>query len=493
MRGRFLSVLLQRFLPHFLPHFLLGALLIAMPRVFGQALPDLGDSSQATISPLQERQLGERIMREVRADRTYYDEAEAIDYLNQLGQRLAARSMEARQEFEFFFIRDPQINAFALPGGFIGVNTGLLLAAQSESEVAGVMAHEISHVTQRHIARMLSQQNQALVTTLASIAAAILLSRVSSDAAQAAYVIGQAGVAQTQLNFTRDHEREADRVGLQLLEQAGFDPRGMAVFFERLQKATRVYETAAPSYLRTHPIPFERIADIQNRIQDLPYRQVPDSVEFQLIRAKLKADTDSPREAVAFFEASLAERKFLSEAATRYGLAVASLRANNLARARTELAAVVKLVPPNAIVETLSCRIARAAGSQEQADSCYREAIKTYPRYRALVYDHADALLQARQPGAALQLVESRQQVLSGDHRLYQLQARAYAALNRPLAQHRALAEAYARQGNFGAAVEQLQIGLKSGDGDFYQLSGAEARLRELRRLDEEARKEAKR
>src|SRR5688572_10299410 len=368
---------------------LLILLLLTLPRALAQGLPELGDASQAGFTPAQERRIGESIMREIRADRSYLDDPEAAEYLSNLGHRLAARSPDARQGFEFFLLRDPQINAFALPGGYIGVNTGLVLAAQSESEVAGVVAHEISHVTQRHIARMLSQQNQALVTTLASIAAAILLSRVSSDAAQAAFVFGQAGVAQSQLNFTRDHEREADRVGLQLLEQAGFDPRGLATFFERLQKATRVYESAAPSYLRTHPLPFERLADIQNRIQDLRYRQVPDSIEFQLIRAKLKAETDTPREAVAFFETSLAERKFLSEAASHYGLAVSSLRANNVARASSELAAVVKLVPPNAVVETLSCRIARASGSVEQADACYREAIKAYPRYRALVYDYA--------------------------------------------------------------------------------------------------------
>ena len=172
------STMSARFLPGLLARLLLGALLVALPRAFGQALPDLGDVSQATISPQQERRLGESIMREIRSDRSYYDEPEATDYINQLGLRLAARSLEARQDFEFFLIQDPQINAFALPGGFIGVNTGLLLAAQSESEVAGVMAHEVSHVTQHHIARMLAQQKQALVTTLASIAAAILLSRV---------------------------------------------------------------------------------------------------------------------------------------------------------------------------------------------------------------------------------------------------------------------------------------------------------------------------
>ena len=493
LRPIYHSTVSARVLSRFLLRLLLGALLGLVPRAFGQALPDLGDISQATITPLQEKRLGESIMREIRSDRSYYDEPEATDYLNQFGQRLAAHSPETHQEFEFFLISDPQINAFALPGGFIGVNTGLLLAAQSESEVAGVVAHEISHVTQRHIARMLAQQKQALVTSIASIAAAILLSRVSSEAAQAALAFGQAGAVQAQLNFTRDNEREADRVGLQLLEQSGFDPRGMATFFERLQRATRVYETAAPSYLRTHPLTYERIADIQSRLQDLPYRQITDSIEFQLIRAKVRADLDSPREAVAFFEASLAERKFLSEAASHYGLAVSSLRTNDIARAKKELATVVALVPANAVVQTLSCRVALAGGAAGDADKCYREAIRAYPRYRALVYDYAEELLQERQPDAALKLVEGRQQVLGADARLYELQARAYAALNRPLAQHRAQAEAYARQGRYTAAVEQLQIGLKSGDGDFYQLSVAEARLRELRRLDQEARKEAKR
>ena len=471
---------------------LAAALLAIVPRAFGQDLPDLGDVSQAAFTPLQERRLGESVMREIRADRSYSDEPEATDYINQLGNRLAARSTDARQDFHFFLMQDPQINAFALPGGFIGVNTGLLLAAQSESEVAGVVAHEISHVTQRHIARMLAYQKQSTLTTLASMAGALLLSRVSSDAAQAAFVFGQAGAVQGQLNFTRDNEREADRVGLQLLEKSGFDPRGMAVFFERLQRATSAYETAAPSYLRTHPLTFERIADMQNRLQDVPYRQIPDSIEFQLIRAKVRSELDSPREAVAYFEASLKERKFLSEGASRYGLAASALRSNDLARARSELAAAARLLPPNAVLETLACRVARASAGAGAASACYRDAVKAYPRYRALVYDYADALLVNRQPEAALKLIEGQLQVSTADHRLYLLQARAYAALNRPLAQHRAQAEAYARLGNLAAAVEQLQIGLKSGDGDFYQLSSAEARLKELRRLEAEARKEDK-
>ena len=470
---------------------LLALLVLAVPGVCAQGLPDLGDVAQADFTPLQERRLGESIMRQIRADRDYYDEAEATDFINTLGNRLAARSTDSRQEFEFFLIRDPQINAFALPGGFIGVNTGLLLAAQAESEAAGVLAHEIAHVTQRHIARMLMQQQQTSIASLAALAAALLLSRANTQAAEAAIAFGQAGAIQSQLNFTRDNEREADRVGLQILDQAGFDPRGMASFFERMQRATRVYEGGAPSYLRTHPLTFERIADMQNRTESLGYRQVPDSLEFQLIRAKLRAQLDTPHDAIAFFEQSLAERKFLSEAASRYGLVASLVRARQFTRARAELEALRQLTPPNPIVATLACHLEVEARGPERALPCFREALKSYPSYRALVYAYANALLESNRPTEALRLVEARLQLITDDYRLYLLQARGYAGLNRRLAQHRAQAEAYFRMGNLGAAMEQLRIGLKVSDGDFYQVSSAEARLKQLRKLDEEIRREA--
>jgi predicted Zn-dependent protease len=466
-------------------------MLAAVAGVLAQGLPELGDVAEAGFTPLQERRLGESIMREIRADRSYYDDAEATDYISELGKRLASRSLETRQDFDFFLVHDNQINAFALPGGFVGVNTGLLLAAQAESELAGVMSHEIAHVTQRHIARMIAQQKQSSVMSLATLAAALLLSRVSGPATEAALAFGTAGAIQSQLNFTRDNEREADRVGLQVLEQAGFDPRGMASFFERLQRATRVYDSSAPSYLRTHPLTYERIADMQNRTQGGNYRQIPDSLEFQLIRAKLRARLDPPREAIAFFESSLVERKFLSEAASRYGLAASLARVKEYRRARKEFDALRKLVPASPIVETLGCELAAGERGPAAAVGCYREALKTYPSYRALIYDYADILLRTGRADAALQVVEERLRSITDDYRLYALQARAYAALNKQLAQHRAQAEAYVRMGNLSAAVEQLRIGLKSGDGDFYQMSSAESRLKELRRLEEELRREA--
>jgi predicted Zn-dependent protease len=210
-----------------------------------------------------------------------------------------------------------------------------------------------------------------------------------------------------------------------------------------------------------------------------------------LIRAKLRAQLDAPRDAVAFFEQSLAERKFLSEAASRYGLVASLMRARNYTRARAELELLRKLAPANPIVDTLACEFGYEANGPEKALPCFREALKTYPSYRALVYDYADTLLRTNRPEETLRFVEVRLQVIANDYRLYLLQARAYAALNKRLAQHRAQAEAYARMGNLTGAMEQLRIGLKSGDGDFYQLSSAEARLRELRKLDEELRREA--
>ena len=455
--------------------------LLCVPRVLAQALPDLGDASATAISPADERRLGEDIMRQIRRDPAYLDDPEVADYVNSLGGRLTARSDSARQEFEFFVVRDPQINAFALPGGFIGIHTGLIIAAQSESEVAGVVAHEVAHVTQRHIARMINQQSQSNLMSLAALAVAILAARSNSQVAEAAIAFGQAGVIQSQLNFTRDNEREADRVGLQLLDTAGFDPRGMAVFFERMQRATRVYEGGAPSYLRTHPLTYERIADIQNRIENMQYRQVADGLDFQLIRAKLRAETDSPPDGVAFFEESLAERKFLSETASRFGLVASLIRARDYARAQREIVPLRKT--PNAIIANLDCRLAETAGDPDKALKCYQEARRAYPGYRALFYGHTEQLLRVQQPAAALQLINVRLLAYPEDARLYRLQAQAYAAQGNSLLQHRALGEAYALTGQFGAAVEQFQIALKAGGGDFYQMSAMEARLRELRLL----------
>lgn len=454
----------------------------------GDELPDLGDVSQGAISPAQERKLGESIMRQIRSDPAYLDDPEVADYLNNVGYRLVGSSPDPGGPFEFFCVLDNSVNAFALPGGFIGVHSGLLLTSQSESELASVLSHEIAHVTQHHIARLIAGQQKAGLASMAALAVAILAARSNSDISQAAIVGAQAGMIQSQLNFTREHEREADRIGLQILDKSGFDVHAMPVFFERLQKATRVYESNAPSYLRTHPVTYERIADVQNRIQDLPFRQVPDGLEFQLVRARLTAIDGNARDAAANFSRLLAERKVANEAAARYGLVVALLRDRDFPRARKEMAALQGLKVRSPMIDALAAQTQVAAGELEKGLATYRDALRANPGRRALMYGYADTLINARRSGEALEFLASRLDSRGQDPRLYQLQARGYAATGKRLQEHRALAESYALRGNLPAAIEQLQIAQKAGDGDFYQQSSVEARLKELVALDTEAR-----
>ena len=274
--------------------FLLATLVALLaPRAWAQSLPDLGSERRRgpvaaaraahrrehhARHPLPRAELRRRRRRSPTTSRN-------------LGARLTQAPAGARQDFEFFAIRDHTINAFALPGGFIGVHTGLLTASESESEVASVLAHEVAHVTQRHIARMLGQQQQMQLPVLAALAAAILLGRSRPDLASGAAAAASAGAIQTQLSYSRDFEREADRIGFQALEAAGFDVHAMGTFFEKMQRGSRIADDGSvPGYLRTHPITTERIADAQNRAASLPYKQHPDSPEFQLVRAKLRAE-----------------------------------------------------------------------------------------------------------------------------------------------------------------------------------------------------------
>lgn len=454
-----------------------------IPTALAENLPDLGEASQAVFSPQQERRIGEEIMQEVRADRSYLSDAELTEYVNELGYRLVANSTDNRRNFEFFLIEDGTLNAFALPGGYIGVHTGLILASQSESELASVLAHEIAHIEQKHLSRMIAGTQQNSLTTLAAVAVAILAARSNPQVANAALATAQATNIQTQLNFTRDHEREADRVGLTILEHAGFDTHAMPAFFERLQKSGRAYDNNAPVYLRTHPLTTERIADVENRVASLPYKQVKSSLEFQLLRAKLRAMQGDAEQAVAYFAESLKEKKYESEPAARYGYAYALMRTRQYGRAEQELTALRSIVKSNPIVETLAANIKIASDQPAAALDIYRNALKRSPQHRALVYGYVEMLLQNGQAKSAEKFLTSQIGASSSDFRLYELLAKSHAAQGRTFLQHQAQAEAYARTGNTPAAIEQLQIALKSSDGNFYQLSSAEARLKELRAI----------
>jgi predicted Zn-dependent protease len=464
------------------------ALFCLVRPVGAQGLPELGDSSGSLISPQMERKIGEQAMQEIRLrDPHFLDDPELTEYVNNIGRRIVAASAEGRQDFEFFVIRDNTINAFAMPGGFVGVHTGLLLAAQTESELAGVLAHEVAHVTQHHIARMLGKQEQMSIPTLAAIIIGLLAARSSPDLAQAVIVGAGATGIQSQLNYTRDFEREADRIGFQFLQQAGFDVTGMSSFFGRMQKATRLYENNAPSYLRTHPLTTERIADMQNRAQSVAYKQAPDSLEFHLVRAKLRATEGSPREAVAYFSGLVREHRYAEEAGARYGLASALARARDFSSAASEVDKVRKLVGRlHPMVELLAAHIRKASGDATGAQEVLRKALLQAPNYRPLHYAYVEALQDARQHEAALAWLADLVKSYPRDDHLYAMQAKSFDASGKRLLHHQALAELYYLRGTLPAAIEQLQLAQKSGDGDFYQLSAVEARLRTLRALQSE-------
>lgn len=463
------------------------------PSAAQQQLPDLGESAQADLSPAAERRVGESFVREFKLrDPAYLDDAEIEDYLRDLGNRLVSASGQANQEFEFFGVRDPTLNAFAMPGGFVGVHTGLILAAQTESELAGVLAHEIAHVTQRHIARMVSKQGQGNLIALAALLVAALAARSNAQLAQAAATAGAAATIQSQLNYSRDFEREADRFGLQTMEHAGLDVGGMAAFFERLQRSSRLYENNAPAYLRTHPLTTERIADMENRAHQLPYRQVPDSLAFQLVRAKLRVQAIAPRDAVEEFAAQLRERKYSSEAAARYGHAMALLQNRAAAAAAAEFGHLRTLGLQSPMIDALGAEIQWALGDRKGATDRYRLSLARFPGARALRYGLLEALLSSGDARSALQAAGEGLQGRSHDPKLWSYSARAHLALGNRALYHRAQGESYSAQGVLPAAVEQFLLAQKAADANFYEMSAIESRLRELKKRQSEEAKEAK-
>ncbi len=456
--------------------------LALVPRSYSQSLPDLGDSASADLSPVAEQKIGAQIMRDIRwHDPAYLRDAEVEDYLNALGDRLVSAGAGAGLPFEFFGVSDPSLNAFAMPGGKIGVHTGLIQAAQAESELAGVLSHEIAHVTQRHIARMVGQQGRTGMLMLASLLVAVLAAKSSAQVSQAAIMAGQAAGISSQLAYSRDFENEADRLGVQNLAAAGFDVRGMVSFFERLQKNSRLYENNAPAYLRTHPLTADRITEMEGRVMQMPYRQVPDSLDFQLVRAKLRVGERPSPELLGELEAST--RRDGATVVGHYALARAYLGLRRLADAEREMVAVRKLKPSSPMIDGLEADLLLARGDHAGAARVFREGLERFPQSRRLFYGEARALIDAGRPAEALGLLKAEILTTPNNGVLWELRSLAESTLGLRLAQHRSLGELYAIQGNYAAAAEQLTLAQAAKDGDFFEHSAVDSRLREVRAL----------
>jgi predicted Zn-dependent protease len=490
----------------------LMAVLLFLGSVHAQPrLPSLGDSASDELSPVAERRLGADIVADARRQRAIFDDAELTEYVTNLGGELAAASARlgetgavSASDMQFFLVQDRVINAFALPGGFVGINTGLIWASQTESELASVLAHEIGHVTQRHIARMMTEQKTTGPALLGAMVVAILAARAggasSGNVAQAAIAGTQAAVIQQQLNFSRDAEREADRIGFQTLVAAGFEPQGMPDFFQRLQQASRLYDDSFPGYLRTHPLTVERIADVQNRARSAGYKQRLDRVEFVLARWRVKALEQST---IAGQRATLNElrqwpaQRGWSEGAKHYAQAVLHVLLNETALAQSALQQARQTLPPHPWLEKLTADIAMQAGQAATVLEPLRAAQVRWPQSRPLRLALAQALQAAGQHVQAVSYLRDQTALYFADAQLYQLLALSYEALGQRVRQHQTLADMYRLQGWLAAAVDQLETAqrLTRGAGampeEFVLASEINARLRELREqlLEENRRK----
>lgn len=480
-------------------------------------LPDMGDASSADLSNLDENRLGARIMREIRKDPDYSRDLILNDYYSQVGRDLvsAARRQKLTSndtgpfapKFEFFGIRDRSINAFALPGGYIGIHTGLLVTAETESEFASVMGHEIGHVTQKHIARSMGQGGTNTMIILASILLAGLAARNNPSAAQGLAVGGQALAIQNQLSYSREAEREADRVGFQILQAGGFDVNGMAGFFQRLQRATGIMESGVPAYVRTHPLNIERISDMQDRARNVTQKKIASSLEFHLMqsRARLEqqgrySDLDETRQLFESQAQSASSPQKMMQGL--YGLAILSLKQKKLDEAesylkKTREAAQAIAAPGSPITKTslalevTSAEIALARKKYDQAMTSAQLAIKLQPNSKAAAVTLAEAQFSSGKVSDAVLWLKQKTKQQKEDGDWWDLLARGYAMQNKKTLHHAALAEKFAIEGALPGAIEQLRIARQEGDGDFYQLSEVDARSRQLQAQYREELKDA--
>ena len=421
-------------------------------------------------------------MRNIRQSVTINDDPEINEYIQSLGYRLLANSDVQGRKFTFFVVVDPSINAFAGPGGYIGINTGLILITENESELASVVAHEITHVTQHHLARTFEAASKMNLPATAAIIAAIILGNKNSQVSEAAIAATAAGSIQKQINFTRAHEEEADRLGIQILAKSGFDPNSMPAFFERLQQSNRFSDNQHLEFLRTHPVTTSRIADTRNRAERLPYQPKQDNGNYLLIKTKLLVDQKNvAQDGVAFFEKSLKEAKANDEKTLRYGYALALLSAGKYNSARTQITKLIKTEPERLAYQLVLARVETAAGNVNKAVAIYSNNFKIYPHNYPLTVFYAIALLQSGQLEKAATLLQEHLRQKTPTTIIYDLLAQAETEAGHLVEAHQALAEYHYLGGQTRTAIDQLKIALENlGEKDSLRKARIETRLQQL-------------
>ncbi|MFA7437116.1 M48 family metalloprotease [Castellaniella sp.] len=469
---------------------LAASLLAGHPGIHAQpvGLPSMGAASAIELSPALERLLGQAIMEQGYQDPTYVADIDINQYLSALGQRLAVHAPQPlEQDITVFAVRDPAINAFALPGGYIGVNSGLVTATESESELASVLAHEISHVMQRHIARGLEQQSQGTGIMVASLVGALLAAMAGQgDLAMGVAAFGQAAAIDRQLGFSRGAEQEADRVGLQMMQQAGFDPRGMLEMFRRLMQASRLNEGVGGGYAATHPLSIQRLSDIENRLDRLPGAAVVSNPEYWFVRTRLallQARDNATRQRLEqSLRSQAAQQQGARKAAALYGLALLAHAAGQPDQARKDLEQARALQPAPQI-DVLAIQLAAAHGPGE-ALRVSEQAFARWPDSQGVAYERARALQQAGKSEDAVRLLQALVRRWPHVAEFQKMLALELDRTGHVTEAHEAMATYYELRGAVSTAVEHLQQA-RDHSRDFYAQSRIDVRIRALReRLD---------
>jgi beta-barrel assembly-enhancing protease len=492
-------------------------------------LPDLGSSADALISPQDARDYGAAMLREMRSMDMVVDDPLLDDYLNDLGYRLVAGSDEPKEQFTFVIVKDAEINAFAAPGGYIAVNSGLIAITRNESELAGVVAHEIGHITQNHLQRAFedSKKDAPLMALVLLGAIAAGAGSHSGDSSMAVLAAGQGLVAQKSINFTRKDEVEADRVGIQTLANAGYDPRAMASFFERMQDTLRAGSggTDVPALLQTHPVTLSRISDAKSRAGALlaaqklrphgstlvrsqwekttaPIAYVKDTTALQAAPAKGGLDTytlmrerarvlagDAARQA-QYYRANFSMDGF-DTPANRYGYALALTRSGFGAQALDQLKPLLAAHPGNLILELALADAQLQAGQRAEALQRYAALNARSPRNRAVALAYAKALTAGGDTTQATAAANLLRPFLdqADEPDIYRSYARASDKAGDRVRAGEAYADASYLSGRPFDAMEQLKRLLARDDVDYYARARIQARIADLTPLVLELRK----
>ncbi|HRP35173.1 MAG TPA: M48 family metalloprotease [Gammaproteobacteria bacterium] len=443
-------------------------------------LPDIGSVADTVFTRTQAEAIGRSVLRQLREQGNVLEDPEVAEYITDIGQRIASQAHDGEHRFEFFVVNDDAINAFALPGGYVGINSGLVTATRSESELAGVLAHEIAHVTQKHIARRIAGTGRTSILATAAVLAAILLG-AGGDAIPAAIMSAQGLAIQEQINYTRANEYEADRIGLGFLARAEFDPMGMPSFFEVLSREAALPGSRVPEFLQTHPLSSNRIAETRDRAERTEARAVRESPMYDLMRARIHVlNARSADDALARFVVQMGDDPEASTPAARYGYGLALLRAGRHAEAVPVLQRLLDEDEATVVFHSALGEALILAGRTDEGLAVFEHAVRLFPRNRPLVVRYAEALLRTRHFQQAHAVLLDLFNVVRPTPPQVRLIASAADAAGQAAEALFYMSEYHLLTGQLPMALDKLRLALLQPDLQPWQRARFEARIAEL-------------